>query len=62
MRALHLTAMGRVNAPEQQRLCEALAEMFEHVFAMQPDLPVEAKIASVLSVQVEPPKRRKKAE
>lgn len=27
MRALHLTAMGRVNTPEQQRLCEALEKL-----------------------------------
>lgn len=28
MRALHMTAMGRVNTPEQRELCEKLEQLF----------------------------------
>lgn len=54
MRALHLTAMGRVNAPEQQRLCEALEKLME-----TPEQRAETEMAEA---GVKRPGRPKKAE
>jgi hypothetical protein len=58
LQALHQVGMGRVRTPLQNELAEGLADMFVKVFAMQPDLPVEAKIAAVASVEVSQPVRR----
>lgn len=61
MQALRLTAMGRAGHPLQEELAEGLADMFVRVFEMQPGLPIEAKLASVASVEVaEPAKRARK--
>jgi hypothetical protein len=55
MHVLRLTAMSRVNHPEQQRLCEALAQVFAAV------LPTPLEGGEVPPV-VAGEKRRKKAD
>jgi hypothetical protein len=57
MHVLRLTAMSRVNHPDQQRFCEAL----EKVFA-RPEPAAPAELTSSPEVVAEAPKRRKKAD